>query len=75
MAFLCLAHGLSFHAKLQRGVVFAAMQGLHLIHGCDLVHGDIKPNNFRLAMKPDGSQVHLVITDLGTCCATGSGGP
>ncbi|KAL0036405.1 hypothetical protein WJX77_006443 [Trebouxia sp. C0004] len=51
---------------------FAAMQGLDVIHGCGLVHGDIKPNNFRVAMQPDGSQVHLVITDLGTCCAAGS---
>ncbi len=53
---------------------FAAMQGLDVIHGCGLIHGDIKPNNFRLDRKPDGSQVHLVITDLGTSCAVGSGG-
>ncbi len=51
------------------------MQGLDVIHGCGLIHGDIKPNNFRLDRKPDGSQVHLVITDLGTSCAVGSGGP
>lgn len=49
------------------------MQGLDVIHGCGLVHGDIKPNNFRVSMKPDGSQVHLVITDLGNSCAPGSG--
>ncbi|DBA82724.1 TPA: hypothetical protein ACH3X1_006955 [Trebouxia sp. C0004] len=50
----------------------ATNEGLDVIHGCGLVHGDIKPNNFRVAMQPDGSQVHLVITDLGTCCAAGS---
>ncbi len=49
------------------------MQGLHVIHGCGLVHGDIKPNNFRVAMKPNGSQVHLIITDLGNSCEAGSG--
>jgi serine/threonine protein kinase len=80
MAYLCSKDGVSFHAMQQPGVLSqavttAAMQGLDVIHGCGLVHGDIKPNNFRLAMKPDGSQVHLVITDLGNCCAAGSGEP
>ena len=51
------------------------MQGLDVIHGCGLVHGDIKPNNFRTNMRPDGSQVHLVITDLGNSCDAGSGEP
>lgn len=51
------------------------MQGLDVIHGCGLVHGDIKPNNFRTNMRPDGSQVHLVITDLGNSCDAGSSEP
>ncbi|KAL0037372.1 hypothetical protein WJX79_004411 [Trebouxia sp. C0005] len=49
-----------------------ALKGLNVIHGCGLVHGDIKTNNFQVNMKPDGSRVHLVITDLGNCCAAGS---
>lgn len=71
---------MSFHAMQQIGVLSqavttAAMQGLNVIHGCGLVHGDIKTNNFQVNMKPDGSRVHLVITDLGNCCAAGSGEP
>ena len=54
---------------------FGAMQGLDVIHGCGLVHGDIKPNNIRTNKRPDGSQVHLVITDLGNSCDAGSSEP
>lgn len=49
------------------------MQGLELIHSCGLVHADIKPSNFRVSMQLNGSQVHNFITDLGSCCAAGSG--
>lgn len=49
------------------------MQGLELIHSCGLVHADIKLDNFRMSIKPNGNQVRNVITDLGSCCTAGSG--
>jgi len=49
------------------------LQGLGMIHGCGLIHGDIKPDNLRVKMRPNGSQLQLVIIDLGTCCPTGAG--
>ena len=49
------------------------MQGLELIHNCGLIHADVKLNNFRVGVKPGGSQVHNVITDLGSCGPAGSG--
>lgn len=42
------------------------LQGLNVLHEQGLVHGDIKPDNLRLHMQPDGSRVQLVILDLGS---------
>ena len=50
------------------------LQGLITIHSCGLVHADMKGNNLRVSMRPDGTQSHTVITDLGSCQWEGAGG-
>lgn len=31
-----------------------------------MIDGDVKPSNMNLAMQPDGSEIHLVIGDVGS---------
>ena len=50
------------------------MQGLDVIHSCGLVHGDVKPDNLRASVQPNGTQIRVVVTDLGTSCEPGLGG-
>ena len=58
----------------QHVLTWVVVQGLELIHSCGLVHGDIKPDNMRASLPPNGSQLRLAIIDLGGSCAAGSGG-
>ena len=43
------------------------MQGLGVLHSMGMVHGDIKPGNMRVRMQTDGTDMHLVLIDLGSC--------
>ena len=55
-------------------LTWLVMQGLELIHSCGLVHGDIKVDNIRASLPPNGTQLRVAILDLGGSCAAGSGG-
>ena len=47
------------------------VQGLHVLHSCQLIHLDLKLDNVRVSMDADGSCLHLTILDLGSARANG----
>ena len=49
-----------------------AVQGVLLVHGVGLVHGDIKGGNSKVDMQADGSDLHAAVLDLGSCYPLGT---
>lgn len=64
------AHGDSLWQRLTAPGLF--VQGLACLHGCGLVHGDIKSDNAKAAVDGDSDHVHLELLDLSAACPNGT---
>ena len=49
------------------GDVIHVLQGLEMVHSCNLVHLNLKSSKVRVSMLPDGSRIRAVIADFGSC--------
>ena len=43
-----------------------------MLHKCGYGHCDIKSDNVKASMQPDGTDMHAVVCDLGSCQALGT---
>lgn len=48
-------------------------QALQAIHDKGMIHGDAKPDNFRVSMKADGTDLKLTLIDMGSAAPAGTG--
>ena len=61
---------------ISHSIFIVTMQGVDVLHGCGLLHLDMKADNANGCMQPDGSHLELAILDLGSarptgCCKSG----
>ena len=49
-----------------------SVQGLLVLHSCNMAHCDIKGDNIKATMQRDGTHMHAVLVDLGCCLALGA---
>lgn len=49
-----------------------SVQGLQVLHSCNMAHCDIKGDNIKATMQRDGTRMHAVLVDLGCCLPLGA---